>query len=188
MKVRATSLPGVLLFEPDVHADARGWLFESWRGERYVEHGLPAAFAQHVVGRSLPGVVRGLHLQHPGAQGKLVHVLEGEVLDVAVDVRVGSPSFGRWVGERLSAANRRQLWLPPGFAHGFGVVGSEPALIAYFLTTPHRPEHEVTVRWDDPALAIPWPVSSPVLSARDAAAPSLAASRARLPAFASGAR
>lgn len=183
MRSSPTALPGVLLLEAQVHADPRGWVLESWRSERYVEHGLPAAFVQHVVGRSLPGVVRGLHLQHPDGQGKLLQVFEGEVFDVAVDVRLGSPAFGRWVGERLSAQNHRQLWIPPGFAHGFAVVGDAPALLAYHLTAPHRPEHEIALRWDDPALAIPWPVTTPILSPRDAAAPPLAASRARLPTY-----
>lgn len=184
MNVRATALPGVLVLEPEAHVDARGWFSEAWRGERYAAHGLPAVMAQQSLAWSRSRVLRGLHLQHPAAQGKLVMALAGEVYDVAVDVRRGSPTFGRWVGEVLSAENRRQLWIPPGFAHGYCVPG-EPALVSYLLSAPYRPADEVALRHDDPALAIAWPVRDPVVSAKDRAAPRLAdVPPERLPAFA----
>jgi dTDP-4-dehydrorhamnose 3,5-epimerase len=188
VKVTKTELPGVLVFEPDVHEDARGFLMETWHAERYAAHGLPATFEQDNLVLSQPGVLRGLHLQHPEAQGKLVHVVAGEVFDVAVDVRVGSPTFGRWVGVTLS--QWRQVWLPPGFAHGYCVPGPNAAVLAYKMSAPHRSANEITLRWDDPALAIRWPsrLSSGkpwTLSAKDAAAPTLAAvDHARLPSYA----
>jgi dTDP-4-dehydrorhamnose 3,5-epimerase len=188
VKVLRTELAEVLVFEPDAHADARGWLMETWRSERYVPHGLPAAFAQDVVARSEPRVLRGIHLQHPEDQAKLVCVLAGEVFDVAVDLRVGSPTFGRWAGAVLSAENRRQAWVPQGFGHGYCVVGDAPALVAYKCSASHRPEHELSVRWDDPDVGIRWPLKDPVLSTKDAAAPRLATVRARLPVFGGAAR
>lgn len=189
MKATPTSLPGVLVFEPEVHADARGWLFEAWKRGGLAAHGLPQEFVQQNVVRSEPGVLRGLHLQHPGAQGKLVFALEGEVFDVAVDVRAGSPTFGRWEGTLVSMANKRQVWIPPGFAHGYAVVGAAPALLSYLLSAPYRPEAELTVRWDDPDLAIRWPVARPLLSARDGTAPRLKdIDRSRLPVLESAAR
>ena len=181
MKVERTALPGVLILEPKVFGDARGFFMETWNRSRYAEAGLPGEFVQDNVSYSRHGVLRGLHYQHPRAQGKLVHVLEGEVFDVAVDVRVGSPTFGRWVGAALSAQNRRQLWIPPGFAHGFCVTG-ETALFCYKCTELYAPEHEGSILWNDPAIGIAWPLEHPTLSAKDAAAPPLAAvSPARLP-------
>jgi dTDP-4-dehydrorhamnose 3,5-epimerase len=189
VKVLRTDLPEVLLFEPVAHDDDRGRLFEAWHAARYAPHGLPAGFAQDVVVRSHPGVLRGLHLQHPGGQGKLIQALEGEVFDVAVDVRTGSPTFGRWVGAALSGENRLQAWIPEGFAHGYCVVGAVPALLTYKCSAPYRPEHELYVRWDDPDLAVRWPVRAPRLSPKDAAAPRLAEiPRARLPVFGAGGR
>jgi dTDP-4-dehydrorhamnose 3,5-epimerase len=190
VKVTGTEIPGVLVFEPEHHADERGFLMETWESQRYAEHGLPEAFAQDNVVGSAPGVLRGLHLQHPEAQGKLIHALGGEIFDVAVDVRVGSPTFGRWVGVTLSHVNRRQLWLPPGFAHGYCVPGANAALLAYKMSAPYRPQNELTVRWDDPALSIRWPAprwpaKAWVMSAKDAAAPLLASvGRERLPSYA----
>ena len=181
MKVEQTALPGVLVLEPKVFGDARGFFMETWNRSRYAEAGLPGEFVQDNVSYSRHGVLRGLHYQSPRAQGKLVHVLEGEVFDVAVDVRVGSPTFGRWAGATLSAQNRRQLWIPPGFAHGFCVTG-ETALFCYKCTELYAPEHEGSILWNDPAIGIAWPLEHPTLSAKDAAAPPLAAvSPARLP-------
>jgi dTDP-4-dehydrorhamnose 3,5-epimerase len=172
MKVTETRLPGVLLVEPQVYADERGFFLETWQGDRYAAAGLPFHFVQDNLSFSLHGVLRGLHSQYPLPQGKLVTVLQGSVFDVVVDVRVGSPTFGEWVGVELSAGNRRQLYVPEGFAHGFQVTGDE-ALFLYKCTAPYAPEHEVSIRWDDPELAISWPVYPPVLSRKDGAAPLL---------------
>lgn len=173
MNVLPQNLPEVLLLEPRVFGDARGSFFESWNGRRYAEAGLPDTFVQDNVSRSVRGILRGLHLQFPHPQGKLVQVLEGEVFDVAVDVRAGSPTFGEHVAVVLSAENRRQLWIPPGFAHGF-VVTSGSAIFHYKCTDYYAPAHELSIRWDDPDLAIAWPIREPQLSAKDAAALRLA--------------
>jgi dTDP-4-dehydrorhamnose 3,5-epimerase len=173
MKVAPLSLPGVLLIEPDRFGDARGYFMETWRQERYRAAGIALPFVQDNLSRSGRGILRGLHLQHPNAQGKLVYVLEGEVFDVAVDVRVGSPSFGQWTSAALSSDDHRQLWIPPGFAHGFCVT-SETALFAYKCTAPYSAADEVGVLWNDPALGISWPVAAPRLSTKDAALPRLA--------------
>jgi dTDP-4-dehydrorhamnose 3,5-epimerase len=167
-RVTPTALDGVLLIEPAVFGDARGEFFESWHRDRYAECGVPTTFVQDNVSRSGRGTIRGLHLQEPFAQGKLVQVLEGEVFDVAVDVRVGSPTFGKWVGERLSAANHRQLYISPGFAHGFCVLG-DSALVHYKCTDFYRREAEIGLAWNDPAIGIEWPIAEPILSSRDAA-------------------
>jgi dTDP-4-dehydrorhamnose 3,5-epimerase len=166
MNVAATALPGVLIVEPRVFGDARGFFFESWNQQRYAAAGIGEAFVQDNVSRSARGVLRGLHLQQPGAQGKLVGVLEGEVFDVAVDVRRGSPHFGLAVAVRLSATDHRQLYVPAGFAHGFQVL-SESALFAYKCTEYYRPEDEISILWNDPELAIDWPLADPVLSEKD---------------------
>jgi dTDP-4-dehydrorhamnose 3,5-epimerase len=173
MRVEHTSLKSVLLIEPQVFGDARGYFFETWSKERYHEHGIPRDFVQDNLSRSARGILRGLHLQEPFGQGKLVSVLEGEVFDVAVDVRRGSPLFGKWVGEHLSGDNHKQLYIPPGFAHGFCVL-SESALFSYKCTELYHPETELSVLWNDPALAIEWPIKDPVLSKKDAAAARLA--------------
>ena len=173
MKVTELSIPGVLLLEPEVIGDDRGFFMESYSELRYAEAGITGPFVQDNVSRSRRGVLRGLHLQHPYAQGKLVSVFDGEVFDVAVDVRAGSPTFGRWSGECLSAQNRRQLFVPVGFAHGF-LVTSETALFAYKCTEYYHPETELTVRWNDPAIAIDWPTCDVVLSAKDRTARTLA--------------
>ena len=181
LRVRETALPGVLVIEPPVTSDHRGSFLEAWRRSRYVGIGLPADFVQDNVSQSVGGTLRGLHFQEPFAQGKLVQVFDGEIFDVAVDIRLGSPTFGRWAGERLSAANHRQLYVPPGFAHGFCVV-SDMALVAYKCTAYYRPDTELTIAWNDPEIGIGWPVGSPMLSPRDAAAPPLSAvPRERLP-------
>lgn len=173
MKVSDTPLPGVLLIEPAVFEDSRGFFMETFHAERYAGAGVPGPFVQDNLSFSERGVLRGLHLQNPNPQGKLVYVLQGEVFDVAVDVRAGSPDFGRWAGEMLSSANKRQVYIPQGFAHGFCVV-SETALIAYKCTGPYNAESELTVAWNDPQIGIEWPVDQPLLSAKDAAAPCLA--------------
>lgn len=166
MKVAAARLPGLLVIEPVVHGDDRGFFMESYSRDRYAEAGLPSEFVQDNVSLSSRGALRGLHLQHPSDQGKLCFVLDGEVFDVAVDVRVGSPTFGRWEGVTLSSQNKRQLYIPPGFAHGFCVV-SERVLFAYKCTDFYSPQHEIGIAWDDPEIGIAWPIQSPQLSAKD---------------------
>jgi len=175
VNVTPTALADVLLIEPRVFSDERGFFFESWNQRAFAEAGLDATFVQDNHSRSLRGVLRGLHYQIQHAQGKLVRVSEGEVFDVAVDIRRSSPSFGRWVGICLSAQNRRMLWIPPGFAHGFLVL-SEAAEFLYKTTDYWYPEHERTVLWNDAALAIDWPlVGPPRLAPKDAAGRPLAA-------------
>ena len=187
MRTVQTDLAGVVIVEPDVYRDPRGYFFETWSERRYAELGLPSRFVQDNVSRSCRGTLRGLHLQgSPMAQGKLVYVLEGEVLDVAVDVRVDSPSFGRWVGATLSAGNQRQLYIPPGFAHGFCVT-SEHAVFAYKCTQYYARAAELSVSFCDPDIGIVWPVSEPLLSDKDAAAPRLRdIARDRLPRIEAG--
>jgi dTDP-4-dehydrorhamnose 3,5-epimerase len=173
MKVIATAIPEVLIVEPKVAGDARGFFIETFRADRYAAHGIVRPFVQDNLSRSARGVLRGLHLQNPKSQGKLATVLHGRVLDVAVDVRRGSPTFARHVAVELSADNRRQLWIPRGFAHGFAVL-SETADFFYKCDDLYSPADEIVVRWDDPAIGIAWGVEAPQLSARDAAAPRLA--------------
>jgi dTDP-4-dehydrorhamnose 3,5-epimerase len=165
MKVVNTGLPGVVVIELRAFADERGYFMETYQKERYRAAGLPD-FVQDNVSRSIRGVVRGLHYQHPSAQGKLVSVLEGEIFDVALDIRSGSPTFGCWVGEVLSANNRRQLYVPEGFAHGFCAT-SEAALVLYKCTFLYDASYEGTVLWSDPDLAIPWPIATPIVSQKD---------------------
>ena len=169
MKVEPTSLPGVLVIEPVVHRDARGFFLETWRSERYADAGLPPTFVQDNHSRSARGTLRGMHYQVEVVQGKLVRCSMGEVYDVAVDLRRGSPAYGRWVGVTLSDRDHRQLWIPPGCAHGFYVT-SESADVVYKCTAPYAPAHERVIRWDDPDLAIAWPLrgSAPLVSPRDA--------------------
>ena len=166
MKIIPTDLPGVVLFEPRVFDDDRGYFFESWNAARYQEAGLPERFVQDNLSRSKRGVLRGLHFQNPQSQGKLVSVLEGAVFDVAVDVRRGSPNFGSWFGIELSEQNRRQLYIPPGFAHGFCVT-SDTALFAYKCTDYYNPATECCLRWDDPEIDIKWPIDNPQVSEKD---------------------
>lgn len=166
MKVTQTAIPGLLLLEPRVFGDARGQFFESWNQARYAEAGVPETFVQDNVSVSQRGVLRGLHFQWPHPQGKLVQVIAGEVFDVAVDLRDGSPTFGKWVGEVLSSGNRRQLYVPVGFAHGFQVLSDE-AVFSYKCTDYYRPEAECTVAWNDPSLGITWPIDPPTLSDKD---------------------
>jgi dTDP-4-dehydrorhamnose 3,5-epimerase len=173
-------VPDVVLVEPDVFRDERGFFLETWREERYRQSGIDARFVQDNHSRSRRGALRGLHAQLDPPQGKLVRVVAGVVFDVAVDIRLGSPSFGRHTAATLSAENFLQLWIPPGFAHGFCVL-SDAAEVEYKCTEPYRPEGEIAIAWDDPELGIAWPIRDPVLSARDARAPRLAALRERLP-------
>lgn len=175
MKVQPTELDGVVMIEPRVFADARGWVIETFQRERYAAAGiaLGVELVQDNLSWSRHRVLRGMHYQLSRPQGKLVHVTRGEVFDVAADIRRGSPTFGRWVGVNLSAENHRQLWIPPGFAHGFLVL-SEEAEVAYKLSAPYDAADARAIRWDDPDLAIAWPGSgAPVLSAADEVAPRL---------------
>ena len=183
MKATPTTLPGVLLIEPDVYGDPRGFFLETYREERYRALGVSDRFVQDNLSSSQRGVLRGLHFQHPRAQAKLVWVLEGEVFDVAVDIRTGSPSYGEWFGAVLSAHDKRQLYVPAGFTHGFCVL-SERALFTYKCSEPFDPQADRGVRWDDPDLGIEWPIEDPVLSDKDARAPRLRdLDRALLPSF-----
>lgn len=194
MKLLETGLPGCLVVEPRVFNDGRGFFYESWNQARFAALAgdgrfagadLAAPFVQSNVSRSHRGVLRGLHYQWPNPQGKLVSVLDGEIWDVAVDLRRGSPEFGRWAGVVLSSSNHRQLWVPEGFAHGFLVL-SDSALVSYLCTAAYDPDATGTVHWQDPQLAIDWPLSGrlPMLSQTDAEAPRLDAVPARrLPAW-----
>ena len=170
MKITETKLPGAVVLEPKVFGDERGFFMETWNEARYKEAGLPARFVQDNLSLSTKGVLRGLHYQNPRPQAKLVRVVRGEVFDVAVDLRRASPTFGRWVGQVLSASNKRQLWIPEGFAHGF-LVTSDAALFAYKVTGKYNPSAEGFVLWNDPEIGIKWPVKAPPnLSDKDRAA------------------
>lgn len=167
MNILQTEIPDVVIVEPRVFGDERGFFLETWQRERYAQAGIGPEFVQDNLAYSRQGVLRGLHLQNPHAQGKLVQVLRGEVFDVAVDVRRGSPWFGRWVGCQLSAENKRQFWVPAGFAHGYLVTG-EDALFNYKCTDLYHPETQFSIRWDDPAIGIAWPLAAaPTLSDAD---------------------
>jgi len=180
VRVVPTDLPGVVVIEPEVHADGRGFFLETYHAERYEQHGIRGPFVQDNHSRSTAGTVRGLHLQLRRPQGKLIRVIEGEVYDVAVDVRRGSPTFGRWVAVTLTSDNFRQCYVPPGFAHGFCVV-SPIAQVEYKCTDLYDRASEIGVAWNDPALAIPWPVREPILSRRDSRHPTLAQLGDQLP-------
>ncbi len=166
MQVLTCDIAGLLTIEPKVFGDARGFFVETWNRRRYADAGLDVDFVQDNISFSRQGILRGLHFQNPNPQGKLLQVLEGEVFDVAVDLRRSSPTFGRWHGLYLSAENKRQFYVPPGFAHGFAVT-SEAALFHYKCTNFYSPKDEVTVRWDDPEIGIRWPVENPSLSEKD---------------------
>jgi dTDP-4-dehydrorhamnose 3,5-epimerase len=172
MKVSETTIPGVLLIEPQVFADSRGFFLETWRHDRYREQGLPAMFVQDNLSRSERGVLRGLHFQYPQAQGKLIQVLHGAIFDVAVDIRVGSPTFGQWVGMTLTGEQPQQVYIAEGFAHGFCVL-SESAVVMYKCTDVYTPQSEGGILWNDPALGIAWPIAAPHLSLKDARLPLL---------------
>lgn len=178
MKVIETELPGLRIIEPRVFGEARGWFTETWNAARYAAEGMPYQFVQDNVSYSVPGALRGLHYQLPTAQGKLVSVLEGEVYDVAVDIRSDSPTFRRWVGVVLSGDNHRQIWVPEGFAHGF--IVRKAAIVIYKVTAPYDPRSERSILWSDEDLAIDWGIGPeaggalrPVLSDKDARAPRL---------------
>jgi dTDP-4-dehydrorhamnose 3,5-epimerase len=172
MKILPTNLPGVLLVELEVHADRRGHLIESWQQANYEAAGMNVPMVQDNFSYSTAGVLRGLHFQHPHGQAKLISVVQGEIYDVAVDVRRGSPTFGRWFAARLSQDNHRQLFIPSGYAHGFCVLG-DAACVAYKCSDRYYSEAARTIAWNDPQLNIPWPITNPVLSEKDAAAPCL---------------
>ncbi|QNK02734.1 dTDP-4-dehydrorhamnose 3,5-epimerase [Dyella telluris] len=183
MKFIETSLPGCVVIEPQVFGDSRGFFYESYNEAKYREAGIDRRFVQSNVSRSARGVLRGLHYQWPHPQGKLVSVLEGEVFDVAVDIRRGSPTFGQWAGVMLTAENHRHFWIPEGFAHGFCVL-SEFATFSYQCTDLYDAKADGGVRWNDPAIGIDWPISSPLLSDKDGKAPLLAdVSPDRLPEY-----
>ena len=176
MKFTPTRIPEVVVIEPVVHEDERGFFMETWRDSSYKEAGINATFVQDNHSRSSYGGLRGLHYQVNKPQGKLVHIIQGEVFDVAVDLRKSAPTFGQWASEILSAANRKLIWIPPGFAHGFLVL-SEFAEFIYRCTDYYAPEHERTLRWDDPDIAIDWPLAQdqkPLLSDKDLRGVSLA--------------
>ncbi|HEX7150335.1 MAG TPA: dTDP-4-dehydrorhamnose 3,5-epimerase [Thermoanaerobaculia bacterium] len=176
MKITETTLPGVLVIEPRVFTDDRGWFCETYHQDRFREHGIASTFVQDNHSSSTKGVVRGLHFQEPNPQGKLVRCVKGGVFDVAVDIRVGSPSFGKWVGVELTEENRTMLWIPEGFAHGFCAL-TDVAEITYKCTAFWEQAHDRSLLWNDPDIGIAWPVTpaEAVLSPKDAAAPRLIA-------------
>jgi len=166
LKVEKTKLPGVVVLSPKVHGDERGFFMETFNQATFGNLGLPDEFVQDNHSRSSYGVLRGLHFQYPQWQGKLVRVLNGEIFDVAVDVRADSPSFGQWVGVSLSADNKQQLYVPSGYAHGFCVT-SEIADVVYKCTSLYKPEDDTGIRWDDPDVNISWPIENPTVSVKD---------------------
>jgi dTDP-4-dehydrorhamnose 3,5-epimerase len=172
LKFIETPLPGVLLIEPAIYNDPRGTFFETYQRERFAAAGIDLPFVQDNQSVSRRGVLRGLHYQEPQPQGKLVRCTRGALFDVAVDIRRGSPHFGRWYGVELSEENRKMLWIPPGFAHGFCAL-SEQADLAYKCTELYRPEYDRGIRWNDPEIGIEWPLEEPLLSPKDDAAPLL---------------
>jgi dTDP-4-dehydrorhamnose 3,5-epimerase len=182
MRFLLTEIPGVIIVEPEVHRDSRGFFLETYQARKYQEGGIPAVFVQDNHSQSIYGTIRGLHAQLQYPQGKLVRVIEGEIYDVAVDIRRGSPTFRRWIGVTLSAENFRQCYVPPGFAHGFCVT-SESAQIEYKCTDFYDPSDEISLRWDDPDLGISWPAVTPTLSPKDRAAPRLRDVMEKLPVY-----
>jgi len=182
VKVTELAVPGVLLIEPKVFEDSRGFFMETYNAGRYAAHGMPGEFVQDNHSKSIKGTLRGLHYQLGRPQGKLVRVVQGEVFDVAVDVRTGSPYFGRWVGERLSAENRRQMYVPEGFAHGFCVL-SDTAEFLYKCTDFYFPADERGIIWNDTEIGIDWPIDAPVLSGKDADLRTLAGMKDELPVY-----
>ena len=182
MRVIAADIPEVKVIEPDVFADARGFFLETFHANKYAECGIPGPFVQDNHSRSVQGTIRGLHLQVARPQGKLIRVIVGEIFDVAVDVRRGSPTFGKWVGVTLTAESFRQYYIPPGFAHGFSVL-SPVAEIEYKCTDLYDPAGQIGLAWNDPALNIRWGVSAPILSDRDRANPTIQEAQDRLPRY-----
>jgi dTDP-4-dehydrorhamnose 3,5-epimerase len=179
LRALTTELPGVLLLEPDVFRDPRGYFLETFHERKYREAGIPHSFVQDNLSRSTRGTLRGLHAQLRKPQGKLIRTLQGEIFDVAVDIRPGSPTFGRWTSATLTGESFLQMFIPPGFAHGFCVL-SEVAEVAYKCTDFYDPADEIGFRWNDPAVGIAWPIKDPLLSKKDAALPTLAELRRRL--------
>jgi len=172
MKVLKTSLEEVLIVEPQVFSDSRGFFMETYHKDRYEQNGIDVVFVQDNFSSSVQGTLRGLHYQFPNAQKKLVQVLKGEVFDVAVDIRMGSPTFGKWIGVYLTETNRRQLFIPEGFAHGFAVLSSE-AVFLYKCSDFYAPRSEKGIIWNDPDLNIEWPIAEPILSEKDMQYPRL---------------
>lgn len=172
MKILETPLQGALVLEPDVFGDSRGFFYESYNKTKFRDAGIDCNFVQSNVSRSSKGTLRGLHYQWPNPQGKLVSVLQGEVYDVAVDIRHGSPTFGQWVGVMLSGENHRHIWIPEGFAHGFCVL-SESAIFTYQCTALYDRAGDAGIRWNDSELGIDWPISEPLLSEKDQKSPFL---------------
>jgi dTDP-4-dehydrorhamnose 3,5-epimerase len=172
MKLQRLRISDLIIIEPKSFEDERGWFYESWNKQRFAEHGLNFEVAQTNLSHSKHAVLRGLHYQWPHPQGKLVSVLEGEVWDVAVDIRRGSPTYGQWEAATLNDTNRKQMWIPEGFAHGF-VVLSKHATFSYLVTSPRLASAETSIRWNDASLAINWPIHQPLLSEKDANAPFL---------------
>jgi dTDP-4-dehydrorhamnose 3,5-epimerase len=172
LNIRKTTLPGVLLIEPVVWKDDRGFFMETYHLEEFRDAGITEPFVQDNHSRSARGVLRGLHYQEPNAQGKLVRCTRGAIFDVAVDIRRGSPSFGKWFGLELSDANKRMLWVPPGFAHGFCALADDSDLV-YKCTTLYDAASDRSILWNDPEIGIEWPIAEPVLSGKDAGAPRL---------------
>ena len=173
MKVEKCKLDGVLLVTPQVFGDDRGFFMETYNQQKFADLGLPTTFVQDNHSKSSKGVLRGLHYQSPMWQGKLVRVVQGEIFDVAVDIRAGSPTFGDWVGFTLNDENKQQLYVPEGFAHGF-VVTSDTAEVVYKCTNLYEPSQEGSVLWNDPDIGIEWPVEEPLLSQKDAVGQRLA--------------
>lgn len=167
MNVITCDIPGLVIIEPKVFGDARGYFMETWNQQRYHDAGFDWNFVQDNISVSRRGILRGLHFQNPKGQGKLVYVLQGEVFDVAVDLRKSSPTFGRWHGLTLSAENKRQFFVPAGFAHGFAVL-SETAMFAYKCTEFYNPQNEMALLWNDPEVGVQWPLEAPLLSDKDA--------------------
>lgn len=183
MKVTTTKLDGALVFEPKIFGDSRGFFMETWNYQRYKEAGLDVKFIQSNLSKSAKGVLRGLHFQNPNSQGKLVQILTGEVFDVAVDIRQGSPTFGQWHGEILSGDNNKQFYIPEGFAHGFCVL-SDTAIFSYMCTNVYDAAADNSLLWNDPEIDIDWPIDNPLLSDKDKNALTLkATNKDRLPKY-----
>jgi len=172
MNIKETKLSGVLILEPKVFTDGRGYFLETWNSTRYEQAGIPGSFVQDNISFSKKGILRGLHFQQPQSQGKLIQVLSGEVVDVVVDIRVGSPTYGQWLSEVFSESNHRQMYVPPGFAHGYCAT-SETALFSYKCTDFYNPATEQGIIWNDPDIGIKWPIAQPALSTKDAVYPRL---------------
>ncbi|MEE8424620.1 MAG: dTDP-4-dehydrorhamnose 3,5-epimerase [Elusimicrobiota bacterium] len=182
MEFEPTSLPGVILVKPKIFRDDRGFFLESYNEKKFSEGGLGVSFVQDNHVGSKRGALRGLHSQRSKPQGKLIRVVEGEIFDVAVDIRLGSPTFGKWFGTTLSAESLHQLYIPPDFAHGYCVL-SEHSQVEYKCTNLYDPASEFGIRWDDPEIGIDWPLKDPILSKKDAVLPSLAELKDRLPSY-----